>query len=264
MRQVNARSGLDAAALGIAGAVTPTQDALLADLEAHLRAGQGFTVATVNLDHLVKLRRDPAFRAAYERHTYIVADGNPVVWLRRLAGRPVGLVPGSDLVEPLAALAARVGVPMALLGATKETLDLAAEKLVSANPTLEIVAKISPGFAFDPTGAEADACLAELKASGARFCLIALGAPKQEILAVRGHELLPECGFASIGAGLDFIAGTQRRAPLWMRRLALEWVWRLAGDPRRLAKRYGDCALVMPGMAILALRYRWSSKAEAT
>ncbi|MFT6774500.1 MAG: N-acetylglucosaminyldiphosphoundecaprenol N-acetyl-beta-D-mannosaminyltransferase, partial [Paracoccaceae bacterium] len=73
----------------------PSARDLLAAIEARLVAGEGFAVATVNLDHLVKLRTDLAFRDAYARQTYVVADGNPIVWLCALAGRKVDLTPGS-------------------------------------------------------------------------------------------------------------------------------------------------------------------------
>lgn len=72
----------------------PDAEAVLAAVEARLRAGQGFALATINLDHLVKLGRSAAFRAAYLAQDFVVADGNPIVWLSRLAGRPVRLVPG--------------------------------------------------------------------------------------------------------------------------------------------------------------------------
>lgn len=235
---------------------TPSQDALLADLATRFSTGSGFAVATLNLDHVVKLRRDQGFRAAYARQTHVVADGNPIVWLQRLAGRPVDLVPGSDLVAPLMALAARAGVPVALLGSRAEVLEVAAARLAAAHPGLSIVARIAPPYGYDPEGAAAAADLARIGASGARLCLLALGAPKQEVLAARGLTLLPACGFVSVGAGLDFIAGAQRRAPLWVRRIAMEWVWRMLGDWRRLAARYRDCALVLPGLAVAALRAR--------
>ena len=235
---------------------TPTRAALLAEVEGLLCARQGFALATLNLDHLVKLRRDPNFRAAYAAQTHVVADGNPVVWLQRLAGRPVDLVPGSELITPLVAMAARLGVPVALLGSTEETLALAAGRLVADHPGLALVARIAPPQGFAPDGATGDAALRQLADSGARLCLVALGAPKQEILAARGHGLLPQVGFVSIGAGLDFIAGTQKRAPLWVRRIAMEWVWRMALSPRRLARRYLDCALILPGLALSAWRAR--------
>lgn len=233
-----------------------TRAALLEDLERRFAADQGFAVATLNLDHIVKLRRVERFRTAYLHHSHIVADGNPIVWLHRLAGHPVSLVPGSELVTPLAALAARLDLPVALLGSRPEVLRRAAARLEASHPGLRIVARIAPPFGFDPEGPEAETCLAELRASGARLCLIALGAPKQEMLAERGMALLPACGFVSVGAGLDFIAGHQIRAPLWVRRMAMEWAWRIASDPRRLARRYLDCALILPGLGLAAVRTR--------
>lgn len=235
---------------------TPTRAALLEEIESLLAAGQGFALATLNLDHMVKLRRLPAFRAAYAAQSHVVADGNPVVWLQRLAGRPVELVPGSELIVPLAAMAGRLGVPVALLGATPETLALAGESLVAACPGLSIVARIAPPQGFEPEGPAGEAALQAIGAAGARLCFLALGAPKQEILAARGHTMLPGTGFVSIGAGLDFIAGHQTRAPAWVRRIAMEWAWRMALNPRRLARRYLDCAAVLPGLAWAAWRAR--------
>lgn len=215
---------------------------------------RGFALATMNLDHLVKLRRSAAFRNAYRRHSHVVADGRPVVWLRRLAGAPVELVPGSELIHPLMALAARRGVPVGFIGSTDTALARAAGRLEAAHPGLRVVARVAPPFGLDPEGAEADAALDALAAAGARLVLIALGAPKQEVLAARAQGRMPDCGFVSVGAGLDFIAGTQRRAPRWVRRLALEWLWRLLSDPRRLAGRYLACFRILPGLTLGALR----------
>lgn len=234
----------------------PTRAGLLADLAARLAAGQGFAVATLNLDHIVKLRRDAGFGAAYLAQSHVVADGNPVVWLCRLAGRRVELVPGSDLLGPVVALCARMGVPIALVGSTDAVLAIAAARLEADHPGLRVAARIAPPMGFDPAGVAAGDVLDRVAASGARVALLALGAPKQEALAALGRQRQPGLGFLSIGAGLDFIAGRQRRAPVWMRRLALEWLWRLAGNPRRLAARYGACAVALPGLAWRAWRQR--------
>ncbi|MGX9854071.1 WecB/TagA/CpsF family glycosyltransferase [Limimaricola variabilis] len=230
--------------------------ALMAEVSARLGAGRGFALATLNLDHLVKLPRDGAFRDAYAAQDLVTADGNPVVWLARLAGREVALLPGSDLITPLAELAAAQGVPVALIGGTEASLEAAAGALEARVPGLRVAARIAPPMGFDPEGAAADAALDALAASGARLVFVALGAPKQERLAARGRARHPEIGFVSIGAGLDFIAGTQRRAPRLVRRLALEWLWRAASDPVRLAGRYTRCALILPGHAIRAWRMR--------
>ena len=235
---------------------TPTRGALFAQLEERLKAGRGFSLATLNLDHAVKLRRDPAFRAAYLAQDIVVADGNPIVWLSKLAGREIELIPGSELVEPLAGLAARLGLPVALLGSTPEALAAAAEGLRRAHGDLEVVAQIAPPFGFDPHSDAAAEILRQVAASGARICFLALGAPKQEILAARGAEFAPACGFVSIGAGLDFIAGTQVRAPLWVRKIAMEWAWRMFSNPKRMAARYGACFAILPDLGITALRER--------
>lgn len=238
---------------------TPTQAALLDSLESCLRDRRGFAVATLNLDHIVKMRRDAAFREAYAQHSHVVADGNPVVWLSRIAGRPAELVPGSELIEPLAALAARLDAPIAMLGATQETLDAAAAQLESDHPGLRVVARIAPPYGFDPDGDAAGECLKQIGESGAQMCFLALGAPKQECLAARATTDLPDCGFVSIGAGLDFIAGSQTRAPKWVRKIAMEWFWRMATNPKRLAKRYWDCIVILPGLALKAFRQRMAA-----
>jgi len=232
------------------------REALERDVAARLRDGRGFALATLNLDHLVKLPRDPAFLAAYARHDMIVADGNPIVWLSRLAGRPVGLVPGSDMVMPLVRITASLGAPLALLGSTGPVLDEAANALRAEIPGLEITAQIAPPMGFDPTGLEADAMITQLEQSGARLCLLALGAPKQEIFAARAYARLPNVGFAAFGAGLDFIAGRQVRAPEWVRSIAMEWLWRMLAQPRRMVPRYARCAVIFPEHALRALRLR--------
>jgi exopolysaccharide biosynthesis WecB/TagA/CpsF family protein len=234
----------------------PDRPALLAAVGARLRAGEGFALATLNLDHLVKLRRDAAFRSAYAGQDLVVADGNPVVWLSRLAGRRVALVPGADLVLPLAQEAAAAGRPVALVGATEAALEGAWAALAAAVPGLQAGPRIAPVMGFDPDGPAAMAILAALAATGPCLVLLALGAPRQERLAARGRRLAPEAGFASIGAGLDFLAGTQARAPQVVRRLALEWLWRLALSPRRLAARYAACAAILPAEALSAWRLR--------
>lgn len=234
----------------------PDRDALLAAVAGRLAARQGFALATINLDHLVKLARSPEFRAAYAAQDLVVADGNPIVWLSRLAGRPVRLVPGSDMVLPLARVAAAQGVAVALVGSTPAALDAAAARLQAEVPGLRIAARLSPPMGFDPGSDAAAELLEEVADSGARLCLLALGAPKQERLAARGRQIAPQVGFASVGAGLDFLAGTQERAPEWVRAIAMEWLWRMLSNPRRLAGRYAACAAILPAEALRAWRLR--------
>ena len=230
--------------------------ALLQSIRQHFETSTGFSVATLNLDHIIKLRADAAFRVAYQNQTYVVADGRPVVWLRSVMDQPVELVPGSELLEPLSQLAAEMGTPVALLGSTSDALTRAAAELKRRFPGLRIVCKLAPPFGFDPESAAAKEALSAINASEARLCFLALGAPKQEQLAARAADLCPTVGFVSIGAGLDFLAGTQTRAPKWVRKLAMEWLWRMASNPRRLAKRYLNCIYILPGLFFGAYQER--------
>jgi N-acetylglucosaminyldiphosphoundecaprenol N-acetyl-beta-D-mannosaminyltransferase len=234
----------------------PDQPELMTEITRRFRQREGFALATLNLDHLVKLRQDQSFRDIYTQQDLIVADGNPIVWLSRVAGRPVNLVPGSDLVIPLARLAQIEGIAVALLGTTDAALSASAKTLSEKVPGLHIVTKIAPPMGFDPSTAAAGKILDQIRESGARLCFLALGAPKQEALAARGRTEAPEIGFASIGAGLDFLAGNQTRAPLWVRRLAMEWAWRMLSAPGRLVPRYARCAAILPGEMRAALKLR--------
>ena len=229
---------------------------LKARVTERLARREGFALATINLDHLVKLQTMADFRTAYAAQDMVVADGHPIVWMSRLAGKPVELIPGSDAIMPMARIAARQGVTLALVGSTARVLSAAKSYLEREINGLEVVACIAPPFGFDPYGAEAEAIFEQLNTSGAGLCFVALGAPKQEMFSAAGRQYAPEIGFASIGAGLDFYAGVQQRAPEWARRFALEWLWRALSSPRRLGPRYLRCIAILPGQMMRALGQR--------
>ena len=208
------------------------------------RRGRGFTLFTLNLDHLVKRRRDPLFKAAYDRATLVSADGWPVAALARRQGAAVQRVTGADLLLPLCEEAARGAIPLYFFGSTEASLANAAAVLTQRFPALEIRGMVSPPMGFDPVGPAAAALAEQIEASGARLCLVALGAPKQELFADAMAQRFPDIGFLCIGAALDFLSGRQLRAPAIVQKLGAEWLWRLTADPRRMAVRYGSCALV--------------------
>lgn len=233
-----------------------TQEALSNEVVRRFQTGEGFALATINLDHLTKLAVSPDFRRAYGGQDLIVADGRPIVTLSRLAGRPVDLMPGSDLIVPLCRLAVAGGVSVALVGSTEAALDDAARALTAEVLGLDIALRIAPSGVFDPTGDEAGDILKRLAETHVGLCFLALGAPKQEMLALRGRTVAPGVGFASIGAGLDFLGGHQRRAPRVVRRLGLEWLWRALSSPLRLGPRYVRSFVILPGQVVQALRLR--------
>ena len=148
----------------IAGTRIPVTVRDWASLDAHLRERlrrrAGFAVATINLDHLVKLRRDPAFRAAYAAHDLVTADGNPIVWLGRMAGHDLSLVPGSDAIVPICRIAAALGVKVGFVGSTEATLAAAKTYLEREVPGLSVVFTEAPPMGFDPEGPAARETLA--------------------------------------------------------------------------------------------------------
>lgn len=224
-----------------------------ASISGDCNSAESFGVFTLNLDHVVKLRRSAAFRAAYDKARYITADGFPIVWAGLLSGSKFNRVTGADLIEPLCAAAARAGQPIYMFGSQNDALSGAARQLTADYPSLVIAGMRAPEFDFDPTSDAAADYIREIAASGAKICFVALGAPKQEMFSAFAIDRTSGIAFVCIGAGLDFIAGVQTRAPKWTRALGAEWLWRLLGNPERLARRYLRCATVLPSVLMSSL-----------
>lgn len=228
------------------------------------KAGQAFCVFTLNLDHCAKLRADPKFRHAYQRARFVSADGFPIVLLGRLNGVRVRRTTGADLLEPLCAEASRHRLPVFLLGPNQRVLRRAEAHLSMRIDALEIAGSYAPGPNFDPQSIDADVAIERIRQSGARICFLAIGAPRQEIFAARCLERLPGVGLVCVGAAIDFIAGTQARAPQFFRSYGLEWVWRLSSNPRRLGLRYLRCAGTVPRLVVEAIPQAISARMGRT
>lgn len=236
----------------------PTQAAAVHAAISRAERGEGFSLFTLNLDHLVKLRASPAFRQAYASAGLISADGAPIVWLARRQGAELERTTGADLVEPLMAEAAARGLPVYVVGPGPDAQAQGLAKLRAEYPGLIVAGAETPRVPGDDNGLDEAFDVAALahriNASGARLCLLCLGAPKQELLAESLRRRCPSVGFLGVGAALDFIAGEVSRAPRWMQVTGLEWTWRLIRQPRRLGLRYARCAWLFVGLALTAIR----------
>ncbi|MCW6508618.1 WecB/TagA/CpsF family glycosyltransferase [Lichenifustis flavocetrariae] len=221
---------------------------LVARLVELCRQDEGFTLFTLNLDHLVKRHRDLDFKAAYARATLVSADGWPVAAAARRQGAQVDRVTGADLVIPVCAAAERENIPIYLFGSSSDSLAAAAAALMKRFPGLDIRGMEAPPMGFVPTSSEAFEMAERISQSGARLCFLALGAPKQEIFADAMAARFPGIGFLCIGAALDFVSGRQKRAPHFVQATNFEWFWRLLSEPRRLGRRYAECALFLGQM----------------
>jgi N-acetylglucosaminyldiphosphoundecaprenol N-acetyl-beta-D-mannosaminyltransferase len=214
-------------------------DAAIEAITELVKARRGGTVFTPNVDHVVMAQRDDAFRAAYAGVSLSLVDGMPVLWASRLLGTPLPeKVSGSDLVVPLARRAATEGFRVYLLGGGPGVAAQVHERLQELAPGIRVVGAEGPRVDADPLASGNEAIIQRVEAARPDLVLVALGAPKQELLCAAYAARLAPAVLVAVGAGLDFIAGTVRRAPKWMSRSGFEWLYRLALEPRRLAGRY--------------------------
>jgi len=203
-----------------------------------ISAKQGGTVFTPNVDHIVMAEHDERFRTAYRAAALSLVDGTPVLWASRLLRKPLpAKISGSDLVMPLMRRAAERGYRVYFLGGAPGVADLAKSKLEAELPGIQIVGTDSSRIDVD-LAADADEVAERIERAAPDLVLVALGAPKQELWSFTRTERLKPAVLLGVGASLDFVAGIQKRAPRWMSKSGLEWLYRLAQEPRRLAARY--------------------------
>jgi N-acetylglucosaminyldiphosphoundecaprenol N-acetyl-beta-D-mannosaminyltransferase len=214
-----------------------TLDEAVARIEALVDAKAGGFVFTPNVDHVVNVETDDAFAAAYQRASLSTADGMPLVWASRLLGTPLPeRVAGSDLLEPVLQLAARRAYRVFFLGAGPGVAEKAAEEARRRFGTT-IVGTDAPLIRLDDAE-QLEAIIRQLQEAQPDLVMMAFGAPKQELLIDRIADRVRPAVLLGIGASLDFLAGTVKRAPHVLRRSGLEWAWRLAQEPGRLWRRY--------------------------
>ncbi len=194
---------------------------------------------TPNVDVIVKLQRDILFRRIYQEADLVVADGVPLLWAARFLGTPLkGRVNGTDLFERLVARAAKTGATVFLLGGEEGSAEQAADRLRKRHPDLQIAGWYCPPFGFEYDTEENGKILRLIGDAQPTYLFVGLGSPKQEKWIT--EHAVATCVRHAIGIGVSFsfVAGTIRRAPYWMQRSGLEWLWRLGAEPRRLWHRY--------------------------
>lgn len=214
-----------------------TLDGALEAIETLVARGAGGGVHTPNVDHIVLSERSRHFADVYARADLTLADGVPVVWASRLLGAPLpAKLSGADLMWPLARYAAARGWRVYLLGGLPGAAAEAARRF-QADCGLEVVGVDDSRVSLDRPDSYAGV-VARIRAAEPDLVLVAYGAPKQELWIDRVRESITPAVSIGVGASLDFVAGRLRRAPAWMSRVGLEWLFRLCQEPRRLWRRY--------------------------
>lgn len=217
-------------------------------------------VVTPNVDHIVKLETHATFRAAYNGAALVVADGRPVVMASRMLGNGLpGTVPGSDLVPAILDRFhedAKDELKVFLLGAAPGVAERAKAAMCSKWSHVTVVGTLSPSFGFERNVEECEHICRIVADSGADLLVLGVGAPKQELWIHKYAHRLPVKVALCVGATIDFLAGEKPRAPLWMRKCGVEWLHRMASEPRRLAGRYFKDAIVFPQILFREWRTR--------
>lgn len=198
---------------------------------------EGITLFTANLDHVVKMRKSPAFRQAYGRASIVTADGFPVYFFARLRGAQLpGRVTGADLFPALLArLSPKKHLPFFVVG-DKETAACIEGVLVERG--FKKVVAIVPPFGFEEDADYSHRLAERVAAHGTTHLFFCVGAPKSEIWLDQHRQMIGPCHALALGMGANFFAGTVRRAPPWVQRIGGEWFWRFLHEPRRLFRRY--------------------------
>jgi N-acetylglucosaminyldiphosphoundecaprenol N-acetyl-beta-D-mannosaminyltransferase len=192
-------------------------------------------IATPNVHHMVRLLEDPIpLRPLYEGAWRVFCDSRVLSRMARVSGLNLPVITGSDLTADLVARAANNGLTVAVIGPT----DVACARLRDKYPGLRVVSH-APKMGFITSELEVRRCVDFVVKARAPLVFIAVGRPQQEILASRiaDHPQARGVGLC-VGASIDFLTGAQRRAPVWVQKVGLEWFFRLISDPQRFARRY--------------------------
>lgn len=215
-----------------------TYDGAVESIANAARRGDSAIVSLHAAHALITARNDPQLREAVNQFHMIAPDGQPVRWALNWLNRLQlpDRVYGPKLTLRLCERAAADGIGVFLYGSTQAVIDALCRRLSVQYPALKIVGAESPPFR-DLTPEEDEAIVRRINTSGAGIVFVGLGAPKQDWFAHKHRNRIAAVQVC-VGAAFDFHAGTKAMAPSWMQRAGLEWLFRLANEPKRLWKRY--------------------------
>jgi N-acetylglucosaminyldiphosphoundecaprenol N-acetyl-beta-D-mannosaminyltransferase len=223
--------------LGVEVSAITMRDATAA-LEEWIRNRTPRYVCITGVHGVMESQRDPELKAIHNAAGLVTPDGVPLVWMSRRLGFPhVERVYGPDLMRAMTALSAEHGYRNFYYGGRPGTADHLKEVLTRAHPGLQVVGTFCPPFR-PLTPEEDEAAVLEINAARPDIVWVGLSTPKQERWMAAHVGRLSAPVLVGVGAAFDFLAGEKAQAPHWMQRNGLEWAFRMATEPRRLAGRY--------------------------
>ena len=217
-------------------------------------------VVTPNVNHLVLYQENKAFRQAYGKASLVLPDGRYVILISKVLKQPLlGPINGSDLVPALmTASEKRGGITVFLLGAMPGIADTAAINIEEGWPHVDVVGTYSPPIGFEDDATEVQYIISQINRVEPDVLIVGISPPKQEIWVSEHVAEIQATVIICAGATIDFIANAKPRAPLWMQRSGLEWVFRTLAEPRRLIPRYINDGISVVGLLYTELRKKGS------
>ena len=212
-----------------------TFDETVSRIHGFVEAGAVHQHVVVNVDKIVKADRDPRIRDMVNQCALVNVDGQPVVWVSRLLGQPLKeRVTGIDLMIRLFSEADARGYRLYFLGARKNVVEKVVDVVRTRYPGAQI-AGWHDGYFSD---AEEPELADEIARTRPHILFVAISSPKKELFLARWKERIQAPFVMGVGGSFDVVAGLVRRAPAWMQRAGLEWLFRLLQEPRRMWRRY--------------------------
>jgi N-acetylglucosaminyldiphosphoundecaprenol N-acetyl-beta-D-mannosaminyltransferase len=196
-------------------------------------------VVTPNVDHIVNIHKNRLFKEAYQKAALTLVDGAPIVFLSKVFNKSLKeKVSGSDLTPRLFELAQKKQYRVFIFGSLPGVADLAIKRIKEEHGYNFPISSYSPPFGFESKEDTLNECINIIKQFNPDILLVSIGSPKGELFIYQNLEKLKVPLSIQVGASIDFIAGTVKRAPLWMQKYGLEWFYRFLKEPKRLFKRY--------------------------
>lgn len=203
-------------------------------------AGRRLSAHFCTTHTLVLANDDPVLRAALEAPSAVIfPDGVPLVWVGRLRGADIGRVCGLDLMPALVDAGRATGARHYLYGGAPGAPERLAASLEAQFPGAAFVGVESPPFR-PLTADERAATIERINAAAPDYVWVGLGTPKQDLWLAGFRGELDATALLAVGAAFEIVSGARRRAPVWMQRVGLEWLFRLMLEPRRLFRRYAE------------------------
>lgn len=216
-----------------------TMDEAITNIEDLVENKKKSYIVAINVDVVMKIESDSYLKQITDEAEMVLVDGQPLVWVAKMHKKPVkAKISGSDLVPLLCKKAADKGYTVYILGGKDGIAEKAKKRLEKKHPNIKIVGTYAPPMGFEKSEEEINKVNKKISEANPDLLIVCFGCPKQEKFIYENYQKYDATVSVCAGATVDFLAGNIKRAPKWMSKCGLEWLYRFFKEPKRLFKRY--------------------------